>query len=104
QLVVVPLGVQAQHADPAPVRLAQGGDAFHRGGLAGAVGAEDAEDLTGLDRERHVVHGDLRPVFLVQSAHFDNWHTAMVPAGPGPGHRPADPTWGGRRWSAGSTE
>ena len=32
----------------------QAGEQAHRGGLAGAVGAEQRRDLTGLERQRHV--------------------------------------------------
>ncbi|GAB3850537.1 hypothetical protein GCM10027610_075650 [Dactylosporangium cerinum] len=33
----------------------------HRGGLAGAVGADESGDLAGFDGERHPVEGGLRP-------------------------------------------
>jgi hypothetical protein len=65
-------GRAAEHVDAAAVRAAQAGDGFHCGGLTGAVRAEDAEDLTALHRERHVVHRDGVPVHLPQVFDLDD--------------------------------
>ena len=72
ELVPVAAGVEAEHADRAAVGGAQARDALDRRGLAGAVAAEDAEDLPGAHREAHVVHGDRRAVRLVQMGDVDH--------------------------------
>ena len=46
QLTSIRDRVGTENPDRAPVRRAESGDAFDGGGLAGAVGAEDPEDLT----------------------------------------------------------
>nr|BFF20061.1 hypothetical protein GCM10025730_35820 [Promicromonospora thailandica] len=50
----VRLRVAPEEAHRAAVRAAQAGDALDRGGLARAVGAEDAEDLAAGDLEADV--------------------------------------------------
>ena len=57
QAIAIVLGIEPQDADRAAIGLAQAGDRLDRGGLAGAIGAEDAEDLALLDGERHGIHG-----------------------------------------------
>ena len=47
--------IQAEHRDLPAIRRPQPLDALHRRGLAGAVGADQPEDLAWLDVERHVV-------------------------------------------------
>src|SRR5215469_1197575 len=97
QLWPAPLGVHPQHADPPAIGLAQAHDAFHGGGLPGAVAAEDPEDLTFLHGEAHVVHGDLAAVLLVDVLDVDHCH--VLP----PGHSVAALfRAGGRRRRAGS--
>ena len=56
----------AQHAD--------------RRGLARAVGAEDAEDLAGADREADVVHGDDVAKALDQATDLDDAPRRLSPA------------------------
>jgi len=65
QLGSVALGVEAKDAHRASIELAQAFDALDRRRLTGPVGAYDAEDLTLVDREGHVLDGDLTPVPLV---------------------------------------
>jgi hypothetical protein len=47
--------VDAVEQHEAPVGLGDAGDDVEEGGLAGAVGPDDADDLAGLDHEGHVV-------------------------------------------------
>jgi hypothetical protein len=67
-------GVDAGDPDGAFRRRLQAGDALHGRRLAGAVGAEDAEDLALGDIQVEVVDGGRRAVLLVQSAYFDEGH------------------------------
>src|SRR5690242_6770823 len=67
--------VQAQDPHLAAVPPAQPLHAFHRGGLARAVRAQDAEDLPFVDVERDVVHDRLTPstpVTLGEPGHLDD--------------------------------
>ncbi len=73
QLGPVPLRVQPEDADLAPVRLPQSLDAFHGRGLARAVRAEDPEDLALVHAEGHVADRHGVPVLLVQVLHFYDW-------------------------------
>jgi hypothetical protein len=64
----------------ASIGLAQAFDALDCGRLTGPVGADDAEDLTLVDSEGHVLDRDLLPVPLVQCrdlddlcAHWSSW-------------------------------
>jgi hypothetical protein len=66
ELGPVPPGIQPQHPDRAPVGDPQPLDRLHGGGLAGAVGADDPEDLAPLDGERHVLDGHRAAAALVQ--------------------------------------
>src|SRR5690606_27734673 len=66
--------IEAQDAHGAAVRAAQARDGLHRGGLAGAVAAQHAVDLSGLDAQTDVVDGDRVAVALAQAAHFDGGH------------------------------
>src|SRR5690606_7126967 len=70
--VVVGAGVEAGDADGAGVGAAQTFDAFDGGGLAGAVGAEDPEDLSFPDGEGDVVDGGAARVGLAQAVDFDD--------------------------------
>src|SRR5690606_22412796 len=58
--------VESQHGDRARVGCSQAGDALDRCRLPGAVGPDDAEDLSLVDGEGDVVDGDVPPVTLVQ--------------------------------------
>jgi hypothetical protein len=73
----VPVGQRVQAEDPhlAAVPPAQPLHALDRGGLARAVRAQDAEDLTRLDVKRDVVHDRLdpsAPVTLGEPGHLDD--------------------------------
>ncbi len=61
--------VEAEDLDLALVRLGQSLDHLQGGGLAGAVGAEEAEDLAPLDVEVQAVDGQHVRVALAQAAH-----------------------------------
>src|SRR5690606_10750976 len=76
-LVGVSQRVQAEHLQPAPGGAAQPLQGLHSGGLARAVGAQDAEDLAPAYRERHILHRDCRPVRGVEILYRDDGvHTA----------------------------
>jgi hypothetical protein len=95
QLVMVTPRVPAKHAEHASVRGTQAGDAFHRRGLPGAVRPEDAEDLSGLNRERDIFHRDLGPVLLAKATDFNDWHASSIRRTQQPRHRPAGSILGG---------
>src|SRR5262249_50843234 len=63
--------IEAEHGNLARVGRAQPFSAFQRGGLAGAVGADQAEDLAGLDVEGHVVDRKRRAVGLTNVRDVD---------------------------------
>src|SRR5690606_4617114 len=70
----VRLRVAPEEAHRAAVRAAQAGEALDRGGLARAVGAEDAEDLAAGDVEADVGDGGAgRWVGLAKVTDFDDW-------------------------------
>jgi len=75
QSVTVGLRIQPEDPDLAGVTPPQALHAFHRGGLARAVRAEDAEDLSSLDVEGDPVHhglGPWSPVPLGEPCHLDD--------------------------------
>ena len=72
QRVDVAHRVQAEHRDRAAVGSPQPLDALHRRGLAGAVGADQPEDLAVVDVERHLVDGDRRAVGLADAGNVDD--------------------------------
>ena len=82
QPVAVRARVEAEDADRAGVGRPQAGDRFDGGGLAGAVRAEDAEDLALLDGERHAVDGGAIAVALGEVGDFDHVHAPSIGAGP----------------------
>ena len=57
ELVDVADRVETEHADRSAIRVPQSFDAFHRRRLAGAVWAQEAENLAALDLEADVVDG-----------------------------------------------
>jgi hypothetical protein len=61
----VALGVEPQDPHEASIGLAQAFDALDCGRLSGPVWADDAEDLTPIDREGHILDRDVPPVPLV---------------------------------------
>ena len=68
----------AVQADGPGVRLDVLGDHAHRGGLAGAVGAEEAHHLAAVDREGRLVHRDdaVKPfgnALEAQEGHSGRW-------------------------------
>jgi hypothetical protein len=79
ELLGEPLRVKAQDPDAAAVGAPQSLQAFHRGGLAGTVAPEQAEDLPLADLERHVLHGHVRPVAFPEVVHLDDrFHRAHL--------------------------
>ena len=67
------LGVGAAvHRDRAAGRAVEAEDQAHRGGLAGAVGAEEAGDPAGRDVEVEMVDGGRRPVPFREAACLDH--------------------------------
>ena len=79
----------AEHLDPAGGRAVQAEDEAQEGGLAGAVGPEQAEDAARLDRQGDVVEGDLAVlVDLGEAGRLD--HQPGVPVGHG-GPSPCGP-------------
>jgi len=72
-----------EHPDRALVRGAQAGDAFDRGGLAGAVRPQDAEDLARFDSERDAVNGERGSVPFPQVGDLDDRHASSVTSEPG---------------------
>ena len=70
--------VEPEHADRARVRRPQPADGLDRGGLAGAVRAEDGEDLALLDREGHAVDRRVVAVALDEVGDFDDVHGPSV--------------------------
>src|SRR5690606_38248904 len=81
-------GGEAGDPDGAGAGAAQAPQAFDGGGLAGAVGAEDPEDLALVNGEADVVHGAAAAVGLAQPADFDDRHGSRIAAGGGRAHRP----------------
>ena len=79
QPVTVGLRVQPEDPDLAGVTPPQALHAFHRGGLARAVRAEDAEDLSPLDVEGDPVHHGLAPVPLGEPCHLDDRRHLVPP-------------------------
>ncbi len=64
-------GVGPANRDRTGRGLDDAGDAVERGGLAAAVGAEEAEHLTIADRERHLVDCGEMAVALAQSTDLE---------------------------------
>ena len=64
-------GVDAGHVDAAGVRLPQSDDALDERRLAGAIGAEQAEDLPPVDVQRDAAYGVDGAVRLGQIADRD---------------------------------
>ena len=59
---------EAQHRGRAAGGMEQAGEHLERGGLAGAVGPEEADELPFLDRKADVFHGGSLLVFATQQA------------------------------------
>jgi hypothetical protein len=64
--------IEAEHRDACRDPAAQPLDALHRRRLAGAVGADQAEDLAVPDLEGNVVNRDERPVGLADAVDLDD--------------------------------
>jgi hypothetical protein len=64
--------VQPEHPNRASIRTAQTLGALDGGRLAGAVRAEDPEDLTMLNRERHIVDRKRRAMCLAEMRNLDD--------------------------------
>ena len=66
------VGIEAEHLHGARVPRSQSLEDLHRGGLAGAVGPEDAEDLAAADVEVQAVQHLPLAVRLAQAAHGED--------------------------------
>ena len=75
--VGLPGSTPSTHASPALRAVAL--EDLDRRRLAGAVRAEEPEDLAGRDLEVDAAHGLVVPVGLVQVADADDWLFAAVP-------------------------
>jgi hypothetical protein len=64
QLVAVGVGIQPEHAHLAVAAAPEPLEALDRGGLAGPIGAEQPEDLTGSDLKVDAVDRDVVAVGL----------------------------------------
>src|SRR5690606_23386758 len=95
-LFVLGDGVESGDPDPPPVGHPQALHAFDGGGLAGAVRAEDPEDLPLLDGEGHPVDHGPAAVRLAQIGDFDDGHGGQSSGGPSRAHRPSRSTAIGR--------
>ena len=84
--------VAAIELDAAGIGRHQADDHVETGGLAGAVGAEQADDLAGVEGQREIVDDFARPVALAQSL-GDQHHFLSLRAGAAGRGR-----CGGRRW------
>ncbi len=80
QAITIVLGIKPQDADRAAIGLAQAGDRLDGRGLAGAIRAEDAEDLALFHGERNAIHGRLAAVVLGEVGDFYDIHAPMVAA------------------------
>ena len=80
-LTVASLMNRREAKDPHLPRVAppQTLEALHRGGLARAVRAEDAEDLSLIDMEGDIVHHGLAPVPLGKPRYLDD-RSHLVPS------------------------
>ena len=85
--------VDAEDARLAGVDREQGGEHLEHGGLAGAVGAEYAEDLAATDGQVDRVHGALVAERLDQAVGVDGEGGVLERS------LDADPGCGGDRWS-----
>src|SRR5262249_24974971 len=70
--------IEAEHVDPAAVALAVALEDLHGRRLAGAVRAEQAEDLALLDVERDSAHGLVLAVRLAQFLDDDRCHSSRI--------------------------
>ena len=71
ELAGLDLGVAAEHADASAGARAQSLEDFDGGGLAGAVGAEQAEDFAGAHFEIDALDGREAAVALGEGFHLD---------------------------------
>jgi hypothetical protein len=82
RLLVVVDRVVAEHANRAGGGLGKAGGAVDQRGLAGAVRAEQAEELAGLDPQRNATQGlDPGGVALEQVIDFEGGHAAEATTG-----------------------
>jgi len=71
-------GVEAEHAHPALAWRAVALERLHGGGLAGSVGAEQAEHLAPEDLEGQTVDGGGRAVALDEPVHLDGGKAGLA--------------------------
>ena len=69
------------HLDVAAIGLAEAGDGFDDGGLAGPVRSHDPEDLARFDRERDVVDDPPIVVDLDEPRYLDGSHATSSARG-----------------------
>jgi hypothetical protein len=81
QLVPVAARVKAEDAHLPLIAPPQALHALHHGGLACAVRAEDAEDLSLVHVERDPVHHGLALISLGEPRHLDDRRHLMPPSG-----------------------
>src|ERR1019366_1905412 len=81
QLVDVAEGIEAEHGDRAAVGRADPLDAFHGGGLARTVGADEAEDLAVADVEGDLIHGYGLAVSLADAGDLDDLSAHVMAIG-----------------------
>ncbi len=62
----------AKHLHLPALEREDAGDGLHQGALAGAVRADQAIDLTGLNAQIHAVHCHLLAIALAESPNFDD--------------------------------
>ena len=74
-------GIGPEHADRAGLGGEQAQDQLDEGGLAGSVGADDGQKVSGLDGQVHV-REHLPPVIVEADAtQFDDWRAGTRRAG-----------------------
>ena len=77
--------IEAQHRNRSAVRPPQAFHTLHRGGLPRAVRTDQAKDLTLVNLEGYIVHGDGGPVALSQMGdRNDRGRQARLAVSPGP--------------------
>jgi hypothetical protein len=81
ELLALPVGIEAENGNFASAARAQAFQNLDRGGLAGAVGSEQAENFTGLDLEVDSFHGVDLTVGLLQAVDRDRCATGSSSRG-----------------------
>ncbi|MCY1447415.1 hypothetical protein D9M71_640360 [compost metagenome] len=66
------MDIEAEDARGAGGRREEAGEHLHGGGLAAAIGAEEAQNFARCDAEGQVVHGSVLRKTLGQIGYFDH--------------------------------